>query len=260
MLQGWILKIRRAETPGYKRIKSILRAVAYSSLPLPRFIAPLFRLAYKTRFAIPRTYNFLISYFFRSPAFRARCESCGARAYAHFTPYAPNHTRIFVGDDFQVFGKFDILSAPVFDEATLVIGDRVDIGHNVVVMVAKRVEIGSDTNIANRVVIADNDNHPRDPEVRAAGKGPAPDEVRPVKIGNKVWLGMGSFIGKGVEIGDGSIIAAGSVVLTNVPAYSVAMGNPARVVVKDLNLKYAAKAEQDRAESKSKSKSKVSGG
>ncbi len=251
MLQGWILKIRRAETPGYKRIKSIARAIFYSSLPVPRVFAPLFRLAYRSRFAIPAAFDHLASFFFRSPAFRARCDSCGARLYVYRTPFAPNHTRIVAGDDLQIFGKFDVFSAPVFDEATLVIGDRVDIGHAVVVMASKRVEIGSDTNIANRVIIADNDSHPRDPELHIAGKGPEADEVRPVKIGNKVWLGMGSFIGKGVEIGDGAIIAANSVVLTSVPAYSVAMGNPARVIVKDLNLKYAAKSAAKAAEAES---------
>ena len=38
---------------------------------------------------------------------------------------------------------------------------------------------------------------------------------------------------KGVTIGEGAIIGAASVVVTDIPAFSVAMGNPARVVVKD---------------------------
>ena len=240
MLQGWILKIRRAETPGYRRLKSIARAFFYASMPLPGVLRPLFRFLYRARFSVPVWYHYFVSYFFRGPAFRARCESCGERLYARITPVAPNHTRIIAGDDLQLFGKLDVYSPPLYDDATLKIGDRVDIGHMVVVMAAQHVEIGSDVNIANRVVIADNDSHPRNAEDRIAGLGPEPEEVRPVKIGDKVWLGMGAFIGKGVTIGEGAIIAASSVVLTDVPAYCVAMGNPARVVVKDLDLKYAA--------------------
>lgn len=46
------------------------------------------------------------------------------------------------------------------------------------------------------------------------------------------WLGSGSIILPGVTIGIGSIVAAGAVVSKNVPDYSVAAGNPARVVSK----------------------------
>ncbi|MCI9375880.1 MAG: CatB-related O-acetyltransferase [Oscillibacter sp.] len=49
-------------------------------------------------------------------------------------------------------------------------------------------------------------------------------------IGNDVWIGRESVILPGVEIGDGAIIAAYSVVAKNVPAYSVAGGNPARTI------------------------------
>jgi acetyltransferase-like isoleucine patch superfamily enzyme len=244
MLQGWIQKIRRAETPGYRRLKSIVQALLYSSMPIPRFLAPLFLLLYRARWGVAGFLDHLISFFFRSPAFRSRCEECGARLYVNRTPYAPNHTRIFVGDDVQIFGKTAIYSAPVFDEARFTIGNRVDIGHMVTVMVAKEVEIGEDTNIANYVVIADNDNHPRNPKLRISGGGPEPDEVRPVKIGKKVWLGMSCFIGKGVTIGEGSIVAAHSVVLTDVPPYSIVLGNPARVIVKDLDKRYAEAEEQ----------------
>lgn len=49
-------------------------------------------------------------------------------------------------------------------------------------------------------------------------------------IGNDVWIGRESVILPGVEIGDGAIIAAYSVVAKNVPAYSVAGGNPAKTI------------------------------
>ncbi|MDD5130138.1 MAG: DapH/DapD/GlmU-related protein [Candidatus Omnitrophica bacterium] len=53
---------------------------------------------------------------------------------------------------------------------------------------------------------------------------------RPVIIGRFCWLGAGVIVLPGVEIGDFSIIGAGSVVTKDIPAYSIAVGNPARVI------------------------------
>ncbi|MET0982628.1 MAG: CatB-related O-acetyltransferase, partial [Telluria sp.] len=49
-------------------------------------------------------------------------------------------------------------------------------------------------------------------------------------IGNDVWIGFDALIMPGVTIGDGAIIAARSVVASDVPAYAIVGGNPARVV------------------------------
>lgn len=49
-------------------------------------------------------------------------------------------------------------------------------------------------------------------------------------IGNDVWLGYAATILPGVTIGDGAVVAAGAVVASDVPAYAVVAGNPARVV------------------------------
>lgn len=51
-----------------------------------------------------------------------------------------------------------------------------------------------------------------------------------VKIGNNVWLGENVTICKGVTIGDNCIIGIGAIVTKNVPANSVAVGVPARVI------------------------------
>lgn len=55
-------------------------------------------------------------------------------------------------------------------------------------------------------------------------------EEQPVSIGNDVWIGDRVIILPGVKIGDGCIVGAGAVVTSNLPAYSISAGNPARVI------------------------------
>jgi len=58
------------------------------------------------------------------------------------------------------------------------------------------------------------------------------DEIKPVKIGNNVWIGRRAIILPGVSIGDGCIIGAGAVVSKSIESNSVAVGTPARIVKK----------------------------
>lgn len=56
------------------------------------------------------------------------------------------------------------------------------------------------------------------------------DTAASVIIEDYAWIGGGAIILPGVTIGEGSVIGAGAVVSKNVPPYSVAVGNPARVI------------------------------
>ena len=51
-----------------------------------------------------------------------------------------------------------------------------------------------------------------------------------VTIGNNVWVGGNVVICPGVTIGDNAVIGAGSVVTKDIPAWTVAAGNPCRVI------------------------------
>lgn len=53
---------------------------------------------------------------------------------------------------------------------------------------------------------------------------------RPITIGDDCWIGGGAIVCPGVSIGAGCVIGAGAVVTKDVPAHSLAVGNPARVV------------------------------
>lgn len=68
--------------------------------------------------------------------------------------------------------------------------------------------------------------HPLDAKTRIKGY----ESAKPIKIGNNVWIGGGVKILPGVTVGDNSVIGAGSIVTKDIPANSLAYGNPCRVV------------------------------
>jgi len=84
--------------------------------------------------------------------------------------------------------------------------------------------------ISGGTAMFDSNGHPSDPAARLAGLPPDPAEVRPIEIGDNVWIGQGAMIHPGVRIGDGSIVAARSVVRSRVRPYTVVAGNPARKI------------------------------
>jgi acetyltransferase-like isoleucine patch superfamily enzyme len=107
------------------------------------------------------------------------------------------------------------------------IGDDVWIGHGSKIMPG--VTIGNHVLIANDVFIADNPGHPMDAMKRRV-QGVEPDQIRPVTIGDDVWVGHGSKLMPGVTIGEGAVVGAGSIVTRDVPPYTLVAGAPAKVV------------------------------
>lgn len=83
--------------------------------------------------------------------------------------------------------------------------------------------IGDDVLIGPQTVIATL-NHDPNPDDRASMR------AKPVRIGNKVWIGAHATILPGVTIGDGAIIGAGAVVTKDVPPRMVVGGVPAKVL------------------------------
>lgn len=62
----------------------------------------------------------------------------------------------------------------------------------------------------------------------------------PVKIEDNCWIGAAAIICPGVTIGENSVIGAGSVVTKDIPANSVAVGNPCKVMrtINEHDMKY----------------------
>jgi len=54
--------------------------------------------------------------------------------------------------------------------------------------------------------------------------------IKPLIIGNDVWVAAGAVITRGVTIGDGAVIGANAVVTKNVPPYAIVVGSPAKII------------------------------
>lgn len=112
-------------------------------------------------------------------------------------------------------------------EGTLSIGDKSVLARGVSVNCYLDVEIGACAMIADSVYIADFDHNHDDLVIPIKDQGIAKARVR---IGRDVWLGTKVTVTRGVQIGEGTVVGANAVVTRDLPAYSVAVGVPARVV------------------------------
>ena len=232
MLNALLLKVRRGDTPFYRALKNIARAVFQTNLPIPRVLLPFFGFLYTLHFAIYGLIQRLITFFYREPLFRGRCESVGKRLRLERMPEVEGHAKIYLGDDVAFTGKAGIYSGRFIDNPVLIVKDRSMIGHNAIISVNKEIVIDEDVIVGNNCVVADNDGHPRAADLRAQN-APVPErDIRPVHICRHAWIGRGAQIMKGVTIGEGAIISAYSVVVSNIPPYCLAMGNPAEVMMR----------------------------
>ncbi len=138
----------------------------------------------------------------REKAIRKIIGKCGVKPFFNQPFLCDYGVNIRVGDRF--FANFNFT---VLDEAYVTIGDDVFIGPNVSLYTAC---------------------HSTDPVERNTRR----EWAEPITIGNNVWIGGSVTVLPGVTIGDNCTIGAGSVVTKDIPAHSIAVGNPCRVIKK----------------------------
>lgn len=107
---------------------------------------------------------------------------------------------IHIGNNF--YANFNLV---ILDEAPVKFGDNVFIAPNCGFYTA---------------------GHPIDAVERNKGL----EYARPITVGDNVWIGAGVTVLPGVAIGDNCVIGAGSVVVKDIPPYSLAVGNPCKVI------------------------------
>jgi acetyltransferase-like isoleucine patch superfamily enzyme len=109
----------------------------------------------------------------------------------------------------------------------LTLSDDVDLALDVYIETSGGVEIGARVLVGPRTCIFSANHSVPLGRGRIFGAGRAD---APVVIGDDVWLGANVIVLPGVRIGEGAVIGAGSVVTRSIPAMTVAVGNPARVL------------------------------
>lgn len=121
-----------------------------------------------------------------------------------------------------------VMPGHVIDHSPVVtIGDRVLIGKGSGIVGHHTVVIGDDVFTGHHVYITDANHGYEDTSLPIGKQFAAP---RPVHIGSGTWLGHGTVVLPGANIGRNVAVGAGSVVTGVLPDFSVAVGNPARVI------------------------------
>lgn len=90
------------------------------------------------------------------------------------------------------------------------------------------IEVGNGVMLANAVAIVGGD-HVFDQPGKPMFAAPR-EHWRKTTIADDVWIGHGAIVINGITINRGALVAAGAVVTSDVPAYSIVVGNPARVL------------------------------
>ena len=107
----------------------------------------------------------------------------------------------------------------------ITIGKNFYANHNLVILDAAKVTFGDNVFIGPNCGFY-TAGHPIDAERRNQGL----EFAKPITIGNNVWIGGGVHVMPGVTIGDNAVIGGGSIVVKDIPANSVAVGNPCKAI------------------------------
>lgn len=139
----------------------------------------------------------------------------------------PDGARPILADLLGSLGEDAHVKPPLYvDYGTFIsVGARTFINYNLTALDVAPIIIGEDCQIGPNVQLL-TPTHPVEPRPRRDRL----EAAKPITIGDNVWLSGGAIVLPGVTIGSNSVIGAGAVVTRDVPANSVAVGNPARVV------------------------------
>ena len=228
-----VAKIRRGEGPLWGGLKRLAKGVLSFHLPAGGVLRPFWRAMYAVHVGVREGWIWARRFFWCEPLFRSQCQAVGSRFQMEELPYIQGRGRIVIGDGVRLSGKPLIAFNHLTPDPELLIGDGTFVGHMCEFRIGQRISVGRNCLLAGGVSLADYDGHPLDADARRAGEPSRADGIRPITIGDDVWIGAGAVVLKGVTIGHRAVVGAHAVVTKDVPPDTVVAGNPA-VVVKDL--------------------------
>lgn len=113
----------------------------------------------------------------------------------------------------------------------IIIGDNCNIGSQSHITAIHKIVMGNNVLTGPRVLITDNAHGDSTKQTMDIAPIYRPLHSKgPVIIEDNVWIGEGAMIMPNVHIGRGAIIACNSVVTTDIPAYSIVAGSPAKII------------------------------
>lgn len=224
-----LITIRRRETPWADRLYRLAARLRRLHVPV---VPGLHHVLYEERRLRHTLLGTLARLLYYEPLFRTRCERVGRnfRLIGGLPVLMGAPIRIRVGDNVTLSGVTTIVGSKQIDAPTLEIGDGSYIGYQSTLVTGRGITIGRHVLIANRVVLVADDGHPLEAEARIAGRPSPAQDIGSIRIGDAAWIAENAVVLKNVEVGEGAVVAAGAVVTKDVPPYTVAAGNPARVV------------------------------
>ena len=183
-----------------------MKKIVHAGLPLPGFLRPLIRGAYRAGVVLVEGLAFVRKLVWIEPVLRSVCESVGSHLRAECLPYMRGRGRIRLGQHVNLSGRSCFYFMHGIHESPLIqVGDHVFIGNGSTFSSAERIEVGDHCLISAEVRIHDNDGHPLDSERRLNGERINKGEVSPVIIEDNVWVGAGATILKGVRVGRNAV-------------------------------------------------------
>ena len=143
--------------------------------------------------------------------------------FNHAMPGTEEYNKLMHELFYNQIGENSRVNAPL----TVCVPKNVHIGKNVTVMngslmmAAGGITIEDDVMVAANAQLISNNHDPYERMILTC---------KPVKICKGAWIGAGATILPGVTVGEYAIVGASAVVTKNVPAYSVVVGTPAKVI------------------------------
>ena len=157
---------------------------------------------------------------------RAACKEACFR-YNQLPPSCMEERKQLLGELLGKTGKNFLIEQPFYCDY----GYNISLGENFYSNVNCVILDGAPVTFGDNVFVAPNcgfytAGHPLDACQRNQGL----EYARPITIGHNVWIGAHVSVLPGVSIGDNCVIGAGSVVNKDIPANSLAAGNPCKVI------------------------------
>jgi acetyltransferase-like isoleucine patch superfamily enzyme len=166
---------------------------------------------------------------------KIRLKSCGKQSLIEFYHRVEGAEYISIGENVRIKPGLHMAAIDHHNNLSfspsIRIGNNVSINYNVHIACINEIIIGDGTLLGSKIFITDHYHGntsmeslqipPSDRKLESKGS---------VVIGNNVWIGENVSIMPDVKIGDNAVIGANAVVTKNVPAFSVAVGAPAKII------------------------------